>query len=250
MTTRGEPAPSPLTLEHLNKGFGEERILNDISLTIYDKETTAVLGRSGSGKTTLLKIIAGLESRDSGHIREGARDIAAEPPQKRGFVYLYQEPLLLPHLNLYENIAFGLRLQRRPAAEIEERVTAMIEELGLNGHRHKMPNELSGGQRQRVAFGRALIVHPRLLLLDEPFSSLDGEIRTRMQLLYKRVARRFQITALFVTHDLKEALLMGDRFAVIEDGRLTAYPDRRAFMMDPRSGVSAEKAFWENLEMD
>lgn len=241
-------AATPIALENISKGFGRETVLDNVSLTLHDRETTALLGRSGSGKTTLLKILAGLTAPDSGLIRDGDRDITQVPPQQRGIVYLYQEPLLLPHLNLYENIAFGLRLQRRPADEIADRVAAMIAALGLDAHRHKMPTALSGGQRQRVAFGRALIVLPRLLLLDEPFSSLDGETRARMQQLYKDIASRFQIPALFVTHDLKEALLMGDRFAVIEKGRLTAYPDRAAFSADPRSGVGDEIAFWQNLD--
>ena len=245
-TTSSEKTPI-LEVEGVARRFGGESVLRDVMLTLHDKETLAVLGRSGCGKTTLLKILAGLTELDAGRIRLGGREITHLPPQKRDVVYLYQEPLLLPHLNLFENIAFGLRLRRLPQAEITSRVTRLIEELQLSDHTRKMPHQLSGGQRQRVAFGRALIVQPSLLLLDEPFSNLDVEIRAHMQTLFKKIAADFGIPSLFVTHDLKEALLMGDRWAHMRDGVLCTYPNRQAFVEDPAVGVLREIEFWSGL---
>lgn len=234
-------------LRQIGKRFHAERVLHSVSLELAERETLAILGRSGSGKTTLLKIAAGLETADHGQIILGDRDISNASPRHRGIVYLYQEPLLLPHLNLFDNIAFGLRLQKRGEEEIRARVRPLLEELALNEHQHKWPHQLSGGQRQRVAFGRAIIVKPNLLLLDEPFGSLDAETRTVMQTLFKKITAEFGTPALFVTHDLKEALLMGDRIALMAEGRLRTFPSKEAFIGDPDSGVQREIDFWRGL---
>ena len=236
-----------LAVRGLAKAFAAEHVLDGIALDLARNETLAVLGRSGCGKTTLLKILAGLTAPDAGSVRLGGRTLDGLPPQARGVVYLYQEPLLFPHLDVFENVAFGLRLRRVAAAELRGRVDAMLAALGLEAHGRKRPTQLSGGQRQRVAFGRALIVNPTLLLLDEPFGNLDAEIRADMQRLFQEIARRFAITSLFVTHDLKEALLMGDRLALLRAGRLTTYPSREAFVADPETGASHERDFWLSL---
>ena len=236
-----------LTVRGLAKTFDAERVLDDLDLELTRCQTLAVLGRSGCGKTTLLKILAGLCAPDAGSVCLGGRTLDGLPPQARGVVYLYQEPLLFPHLDVFENIAFGLRLRRIPAATLRGRVEEMLAALELEGHARKRTAQLSGGQRQRVAFGRALIVNPTLLLLDEPFGNLDVEIRGQMQRLFQGVARRFAITSLLVTHDLKEALLMGDRLALLRAGRLTSYASREAFVADPETGASAERAFWTGL---
>jgi len=162
-------------------------------------------------------------------------------------VYLYQEPLLFPHLDVRGNVGFGLKLRGVAADEREERVEEMLAALELEGQGHKKTGQLSGGQRQRVAFGRALIVQPRLLLLDEPFGNLDAGTRAVMQGLFKRVAARYRITALLVTHDLKEALVMGDRVGTMSAGRLRVYDDLDAFVADPASGVADEVAFWSQI---
>jgi putrescine transport system ATP-binding protein len=236
-----------LHVEGLSRRFGTEAVLANVGLTLAAEQTMSVLGRSGSGKTTLLKIIAGLEAADSGRVLLQGADITQVPPERRGIVYLYQEPLLFPHLNVFDNVAFGLRVRQLAAAETKQRTTAMLDELGLSDHVRKMPDQLSGGQRQRAAFGRALIVQPRLLLLDEPFGALDSETRTAMQALYRRVTREHRIATLFVTHDLKEAILVADRYAYVAAGQLTQYPDLGAFLAEPEIRAAEEIDFWTSL---
>lgn len=236
-----------LDVQNIQKSFGGESVLQGIDFALEARETLSILGRSGCGKTTLLKIIAGLEEADAGSLLLDGVDMMGLPPQQRGIVYLYQEPLLFPHLNVFDNIAFGLRLRKLDAGHIREQVDGMIASLELERHAAKMPHQLSGGQRQRVAFGRAIIVNPRLLLLDEPFGNLDVEIRGTMQTLFKRLAATFEITTLFVTHDLKEAILMGDRIAYMHGGKLKTYTSKEDFIADPHVGVQNEIAFWNSL---
>ncbi|MGY8986302.1 MAG: ABC transporter ATP-binding protein [Sphingomonadales bacterium] len=233
----------------IEKVFGGEKVITNLDLTLHQSETLAVLGQSGCGKTTLLKILAGLEGLDNGKISLNNVDITDISPKDRGIVYLYQEALLFPHLTVFENIAFGLRLRGLPDSEIMSLVTAKIEGLELIDHIQKMPNQLSGGQMQRVNFGRALIVNPKVLLLDEPFGALDSLTRTRMQTLFKKVTKRDKITSIFVTHDLKEALLMGDRFAHMAGGVLKTYSNKESFINDPKVGINEEMIFWKNLNI-
>jgi ABC-type Fe3+/spermidine/putrescine transport system ATPase subunit len=244
-----EPAAPPfLVVDGLSKSFGREEVLKDVSFTLEERHTLSVLGRSGCGKTTLLKALAGLHELDGGSVRHRGRDITALAVERRNIVYLYQEPLLFPHLSVFENVAFGLRLRNVDGARIDREATHMLTSLDLVDQRDKAPHLLSGGQRQRVSFGRALIVGPELLLLDEPFSSLDAETRTQMQALFKKVAAEYAITAIFVTHDLKEALLVGDAFATIREGRFGTYASRQEFIDDPESGVRQEAGFWRRLQ--
>jgi putrescine transport system ATP-binding protein len=238
-----------LAVSGLSKSFGPETVLKDVSFALHERHTLSVLGRSGCGKTTLLKALAGLHPLDEGAVWRRGQDITRVPVEKRDMVYLYQEPLLFPHLSVFENVAFGLRLRKVEGDRIEREVTHMLASLDLAPHRDKAPHLLSGGQRQRVSFGRALIVNPSLLLLDEPFSSLDAETRAQMQALFKKVAAEYAITAIFVTHDLKEALLVGDAFASIHGGRFRAYASRQEFIDDPESGVRQEAGFWRALEV-
>lgn len=237
-----------LHLHDLQKAFDGTPVLNGISLDLDAHQTLAVLGRSGGGKTTLLKIVAGLLAPDAGRMVLDGHDLTHTPPQERNVVYLYQEPLLFPHLNVFENVAFGLRLRRVPEADLQNRTQQMLVDLGLADHTRKMPTALSGGQRQRVAFGRALIVRPRLLLLDEPFGALDVETRTQMQQLYRRVAHEQGTTSIFVTHDLKEALLVGDRWGYLEGGNLQIFNDLQAFSQSEKTGVKQEIDFWNTLK--
>jgi putrescine transport system ATP-binding protein len=236
-----------LDVRGLSKSFGGERVLEEVSFVLEERRTLSVLGRSGCGKTTLLKLIAGLQGPDRGTIWRRGQDLTALPVERRDTVYLYQEPLLFPHLTVFENLAFGLRLRAVSESEVEARVRHMLESLDLASHRDKASHQLSGGQKQRVSFGRALIVNPSVLLLDEPFSSLDAETREQMQALFKRVAAAYGITAVFVTHDLKEALIVGDAFARLDGGRLRPYASREDFVADPESGVGRERAFWGSL---
>ena len=236
-----------LLVENISKSFAGEKVLENLSLRVPAHQTLGILGRSGCGKTTLLKLIAGLLSPDAGDIFLDGKSILAVPANRRGIVYLYQDALLFPHLTVFENVAFGLRIRREKENVIRARTLATLESLELADQRAKMPHQLSGGQKQRVSFGRALIINPPLLLLDEPFGSLDAETRTSMQDLFKRVAEQFRITALFVTHDLKEAIRMGDGLARMEAG-LRTYDSLPAFMADPKSGFAEEMDFWESLK--
>jgi ABC-type sugar transport system ATPase subunit len=236
-----------LVVEAVAKSYGPEPVLRGVSLSLQASRTLSILGRSGCGKTTLLKIIAGLVPLDSGRLFLGDADITSVPPQRRNILYLYQAPLLFPHLDVAQNIAFGLELRRQSATTIAAAVDPLLEELELAALRNRMPDELSGGQRQRVAFGRALVVGPAVLLLDEPFSSLDAETRGNMQQLFKRMAARHGITSIFVTHSLKEAIVMGDEIAHLEQGTLTTYSGLSELIDDPQSGVAEEMAFWDSL---
>lgn len=240
-------APAELEIRAVVKRFGEESVLRGVSLTVAPGTTTALLGRSGSGKTTLLKIAAGLEPADSGSVLVDGVAQEGVPPEKRGVVYMYQEPLLFPHRDVFGNVAFGLEIRRLARPEIERRTSSMLERLGLAAHARKRPHQLSGGQRQRVCFGRALVVDPKVILLDEPFGSLDPETRTEMQRLFRDLAKTLRFTGLFVTHDLKEALVVGDGFALIERGELSAFATRTAFAADARVGVAGEIDFWTSL---
>ena len=214
---------------------------------ITPHQTLSVLGESGSGKSTLLKIIAGLEDADEGDILVDGESILHQKPKDRGTVYLYQEPLLFPHLTVEENICFGLKFKKQNSGSIKQETRRMIGQLKLSGQEAKYPHQLSGGQKQRVAFGRAFIIHPKILLLDEPFASLDPGTRQEMQALFKEIADKEKITSLFVTHDLKEALMTGDRFGMMNNGRLTLYETRDAFIEDSTTGVKQEIEFWKNL---
>jgi putrescine transport system ATP-binding protein len=209
--------------------------------------TLSVLGKSGCGKTTLLKIMAGLEVADNGKFTFNEENMFALQPQQRQTVYLSQEPLLFPHLSVFENIAFGLKIRKIAPQIINEKTNELIEKLGLSEHKNKIPEMLSGGQKQRVSFGRALIINPKLMLLDEPFGSLDAQTRTEMQNLYKKVATEFKISALFVTHDLKEALIMGDEIGQMDKGYFKIYNNKNEFYTNAQSGVKEEIEFWKKL---
>ncbi len=237
-----------IEVKNLSKNFGNEEVLKGLSFIHQKHQTLSILGESGSGKSTLLKIMAGLLEDFKGDILVDGKSITHLKPQDRGAVYLYQEPLLFPHLNVQENIAFGLKIKGAEPARIKQETTRMIGQLQLNGQEKKYPGQLSGGQKQRVAFGRAFIIHPKILLLDEPFASLDPGTRQNMQILFKEIAEKEQITSLFVTHDLKEALLTGNRYGMMKNGNLNVYESRVSFIDDSRTGVKQEIEFWKNLK--
>ena len=236
-----------LSVNNLKKTFGKAEILRGVSFDLERATTLSILGKSGCGKTTLLKIIAGLLEDFEGDIILEAENINNKIPQQRNIVYLYQEPLLFPHLSVFENVAFGLKLRKIDSPLIQQKTTKMLQELELNDQTHKMPHQLSGGQRQRVAFGRALIIEPKLLLLDEPFGALDVETRATMQVFFKKIAQKQGISSIFVTHDLKEAVLMGDTLGFMENGFLKIYPSVSDFILDEKTGMQNEIAFWKNI---
>lgn len=236
-----------IVIENIHKAYGGEAVLRGVSFELAPASTLSVLGESGCGKSTLLKVMAGIEVPDGGRFLFAGQDMFALPAQRRGVVYLSQEPLLFPHLNVAKNLGYGLMIRHEKPAAIRSQVQDLAAQLGLSEHLHKMPDQLSGGQRQRVSFGRALIINPAAMLLDEPFASLDGRTRSEMQQLYKGISKRYGITSLFVTHDLKEALIMADDIAHMRDGLLHVYPSLRAFAEAPDSGVAGELNFWENF---
>ena len=236
-----------LEINHIQKKYKEKSVIQDVSFGLQAHQTLSILGKSGCGKSTLLKIIAGIENQDNGDVILNGKNISTTKSNERNIVYLFQEPLLFPNLNVFENIAFGLRIRKLASADIEQKVNQMLDNLELKEHAKKMPHQISGGQKQRVAFGRALIINPPLILLDEPFSSLDVETRATMQQLYKTIAKKFEITALFVTHDLKEALLMGDSISYMDKGILEIFNSKQAFIDADKTGVKSEIEFWNNL---
>ena len=198
--------------------LGGEQILKDFNLYINDKEFITLLGPSGCGKTTTLRIIAGFLAPDKGKVIFSGKDVTYVPPHKRQVNTIFQRYALFPHLNVYENIAFGLRVQKKKEAEIRETVTEMLSLVNLKGFEKRNINSLSGGQQQRVAIARALAVKPRVLLLDEPLGALDLKLRKDMQVELKNIQQRLGITFVYVTHDQEEALSMSDTIVVMDGG--------------------------------
>ncbi|HAS44014.1 MAG TPA: sulfate ABC transporter ATP-binding protein [Microscillaceae bacterium] len=234
-----------LEVSQLSKTYQNNLILQDIQLSLAKNQVLSILGKSGSGKTTLLKILAGLEYPDQGDVKVHGQSVLHIPPHRRKIVYLYQESLLFPHLNVFENVAFGLKLQKQPKKLIQDKTNQLLNALGLSDQAHKMPHQISGGQKQRVSFGRALIIEPQLLLLDEPFGSLDPGTREQMQDLLKQMIAQYQITGMFVTHDVKEAMLMGDQIALMQNGQLRTFQSLNEFIEDKQTGAKAEIEFWK-----
>ncbi|EAY26329.1 ABC transporter ATP-binding protein [Microscilla marina] len=241
-----------LEVKNISKSYQNKIILDKISFQLTQNKILSILGKSGSGKTTLLKVLAGLETPDQGQVLVDNQIMNKVPAHQRKIVYLYQESLLFPHLNVFDNVAFGLRLQKHRGKSqkeaIQQKTEGLLEALGLANEAHKMPYEISGGQKQRVSFGRALIIKPRLLLLDEPFGNLDPDTRQQMQQLLKSMIAQYQITGLFVTHDIKEALLMGNQVALMQQGCLHTFSSMEEFIANKQTGAQAEMEFWKNLQ--
>lgn len=209
-----------ISLQNISVAFDGERILNDINLDIKDKEFVTLLGPSGCGKTTTLRIIGGFLTPDGGTVKFEGKEINNAPPHKRNINTVFQRYALFPHLNVYENIAFGLKVKKLPDKEINERVGKMLELVNLKGFEKRSINRLSGGQQQRVAIARALVNEPKVLLLDEPLGALDLKLRKEMQTELKRIQQRLEITFIYVTHDQEEALTMSDTVVVMNNGNI------------------------------
>lgn len=207
-----------ISLKDINVTFDGETILNNISLDIKDKEFVTFLGPSGCGKTTTLRIIGGFLTPDSGTISFDGKIINNVPPHKRNVNTVFQRYALFPHLNVYDNIAFGLRVKKIPEKEIQKSVAEMLELVNLRGFEKRKVNRLSGGQQQRVAIARALVNRPKVLLLDEPLGALDLKLRKEMQIELKAIQQRLEITFIYVTHDQEEALTMSDTVVVMNNG--------------------------------
>jgi len=210
---------SLLETHHLTKSYSEGRFPDDISFAMDEGEILCLLGPSGCGKTTLLRIIAGLEIPDSGQVLFEGRDIRDVPVHQRNFGLMFQDQALFPHKNVFENIAFGLRMQRLPKGEIRERVAEVVNLVGMLGFEKRDVNELSGGEQQRVALARSLAPRPRLLMLDEPLASLDRTLRERLMNELRTILKGAGVTAIYVTHDQQEAFAIADRVVIMDRGR-------------------------------
>lgn len=211
---------SALTINDLSVRYDDHEAVTDVSLDVPSGEVLAVLGPSGCGKSTLLRAIAGLEPPSSGSIRYDGVDLAGTPTHKRGFALMFQDGQLFSHLSVAGNIGYPLRLRRTPKADLHRRVVELLALVGLEGYAEREVATLSGGERQRVALARALAVHPRLLLLDEPLSALDGGLRERLASELRDILRATATTAIVVTHDHEEAFSLADRLAVMREGRV------------------------------
>ncbi len=209
-----------IKLEKVSKSFDGETVLDNIDLEIHDKEFVTLLGPSGCGKTTTLRIIGGFESPDSGDVLFDGKSVVEVPPYKRPVNTVFQRYALFPHLNVYDNIAFGLRVKKRPEKEISEKVAQMLSLVNLKNFEKRHISTLSGGQQQRVAIARALINQPEVLLLDEPLGALDLKLRKDMQTELKNIQKKTGITFIYVTHDQEEALSMSDTVVVMANGRI------------------------------
>jgi len=207
-------------VRNLQKKFGRYPAVNGVSFGIPKGKLIGLLGPSGSGKTTILRAIAGLETPDAGDIFVNGVRINDVDPGKRQIGFVFQNYALFRHMSVYENIAFGLRVQKWPATQIRERVTELIGLIGLNGLEKRYPHQLSGGQRQRVAFARAIAPRPQLLLLDEPFAAIDAKVRKELRTWLKAIIRKLEITSIFVTHDQNEAIEIADEIFILNEGRL------------------------------
>lgn len=210
-----------LKLENVRKSFGGVPVLRDISLEIGDGEIVSILGPSGCGKTTLLNLILGIIEPDGGRIIFDEKEITRVPMEKRGFNIVFQDYALFPNLNVYKNITYGLR--NKPGISTDEEVKELIHLLGLEEHLDKKIEQLSGGQKQRAALARTMVMKPKILLLDEPLSALDGVIKESIKEKIKAIAAEYHLTTIIVTHDPEEALTMSDRVLIVNEGRISQY---------------------------
>ncbi len=212
-----------VTLTGITKRFGEFTAVRNLSMEIDDGKFTVLVGPSGCGKTTTLRMVAGLEEATDGEIRIGERVVNKVPPKDRDIAMVFQNYALYPHMDVYNNMAFGLKLRKTPKAEINKRVHDAAELLGIEEKLKSKPRELSGGQRQRVAVGRAIVRNPKVFLFDEPLSNLDAKLRVQMRTELEQLHHTLQTTTIYVTHDQVEAMTLGDRIAVMKDGVIQQY---------------------------
>ncbi|CAH0120402.1 MULTISPECIES: sulfate/molybdate ABC transporter ATP-binding protein [unclassified Paenibacillus] len=209
-----------IEVSHLNKTFGQFQAVRDVSFSIEKGHLIGLLGPSGGGKTSILRILAGLETPDSGEIVFHGKKVNDLPPQERGIGFVFQNYALFKHMSVFDNIAFGLKIKKMPKDQIRARVAELVELTGLKGFEHRYPHQLSGGQRQRVAFARALAPEPQLLLLDEPFAAIDAKIRQELRVWLRNLIERVGITSIFVTHDQDEAIEVADEIMIINQGKV------------------------------
>lgn len=229
-----------VSLKDIVVDFDGERILDELSLDIHDKEFVTFLGPSGCGKTTTLRVIAGFITPKSGNVFFDGKDIASVPPYKRQVNTVFQKYALFPHLNVFENVAFGLRLKKMDEETIRRKVRNMLEVVGLKGFERRSISQMSGGQQQRVAIARSLVNEPEILLLDEPLGALDLKLRKEMQLELKRLQREMNITFIYVTHDQEEALTMSDTVVVMNGGKVQQIGTPEDIYNEPKNAFVAD----------
>ena len=234
--TPGEPL---LSLRGVGKRFGSTPVVTDITLDVGESEFLTILGESGSGKTTLLRIIAGFEQSDTGELWMRGERLDGTPPNRRNVNTVFQHYALFPHLSVFENVAYGLRAKKVSATDIASRVEGALEQMRMSEFSRRRPAQLSGGQQQRVALARALVNRPSLLLLDEPLSALDANLRRHMQLELKGLQREVGITFLFVTHDQEEAMTLSDRIVLLRRGKIEQVDTPRGIYNHPRTAYAA-----------
>lgn len=229
-----------VSVRGITKRFGTVLAADHIDLDIYDGEFLTLLGSSGCGKTTLMRLIAGLEISDEGEIWINDRDVTSMPPRQRELGMVFQQYSLFPHLSVFENIAYGLKVRKRPAAEIKKRVGEMLDLIRLPDIADRLPSALSGGQQQRVSLARALACEPSVLMLDEPLGALDLKLRRQLQTELKRIHRETGVTFIFVTHDQEEALHLSDRIAIMRHGKIEQIDHPQAIYELPTSEFVAD----------
>ncbi len=222
-----------ISVTGVSKRFGDFQALDDVSLEVPEGSLTALLGPSGSGKSTLLRIVAGLEAPDAGDVVIDGRNQTGVPAQRREIGFVFQHYAAFKHMSVRENVAFGLKIRKRPKAEIAARVDELLGIVGLSGYQDRYPSQLSGGQRQRMALARALAVEPRVLLLDEPFGALDANVRADLRRWLRRLHEEVPVTTVIVTHDQEEAMEITDRIAVMHDGRIAQVGPPRELYEQP-----------------
>ena len=224
-----------ILVRNVSKRFGNFTALDDVSLEVEGGSLTALLGPSGSGKSTLLRIVSGLENPDEGEILISGRDATALTPQKRNVGFVFQHYAAFKHMTVRDNVAFGLKIRRRPRAEIRERVDELLRLVQLEAFGHRYPAQLSGGQRQRMALARALAPEPQVLLLDEPFGALDARVRAELREWLRRLHEEVHVTTVFVTHDQAEAMDVADQIAVMNRGRIEQVGTPTRLYDDPQT---------------
>jgi spermidine/putrescine transport system ATP-binding protein len=236
-----------LRIQNVAKSFGRNVVLRDVSLNVAEGEFLTILGESGSGKTTLLRIIAGFETASAGEVWMGEERLDHQPPYRRRVNTVFQSYALFPHLTVEQNVAYGLRVAKRPETEIASRVEEALGKVKMTAHAKAKPSKISGGQQQRVALARALVNRPRLLLLDEPLSALDANLRRQMQVELKSLQREVGISFIFVTHDQEEAMVMSDRIALLRSGELEQVATPREIYGRPATAYVAQFIGHTNL---
>jgi len=243
----GEDRAALLRIRSVAKHFGKNVVLRDISLDVAEGEFLTILGESGSGKTTLLRIVAGFESASAGEVWMGEERLDRQPPYRRRVNTVFQHYALFPHLTVEQNVGYGLRVAKRPTTEIESRVAEALEKVKMSAQAKSKPSKISGGQQQRIALARALVNRPRLLLLDEPLSALDANLRRQMQVELKSLQREVGISFIFVTHDQEEAMVMSDRIALLRSGELEQVATPREIYGRPATAYAAQFIGHTNL---